>query len=223
MSANPKTRIMIVDDHPVVREGFARFIEVQEDMTICGMTASRVETLDMIGIQKPDVVILDLGLKDCDGLDLASDITRLFPDVAILVVSVRDEMLYAMRAMRQGARGYVNKGEDREHVLAAIREIRDGGFYFSRSVQRQMFHLTGATGPKTQAEESPLKKLTDRELQILRLMGSGFSTVRIAKHLNLSVKTVDTHRLHIKAKLSTPTMPELMRLAVHWVNAEGGS
>ncbi|MBP7830404.1 MAG: response regulator transcription factor [Kiritimatiellae bacterium] len=217
-----KTRIIIVDDHPVVREGFARFIETQEDLAICAVAESCSDALERIKTCQPHLVIVDLSLKDGDGLDLLGDITRHFPEVASLVVSVRDEMLYAVRAMRLGARGYVSKGENREKVLEAIRQVMNGGYYFSPAVQRQLFGLSGATVPKGAREvHDPLKALTDRELQILRFIGMGYSTRRIAECLHLSVKTVDTHRLHIKAKLNTPTMSELVRLAVHWTSREG--
>jgi len=220
MTGPASTRVFLVDDHPLVREWLANLIDQQPDMTVCGEAGSAAAALTGIATARPDVAIVDLTLGGRSGLDLIKDLKLMQPAVAVLVLSMHDEELYAERALRAGARGYIMKREVTRKVVLAIRRVQQGRVYLS---ERQATHLaeklvTGASD----ASESPIAGLSDRELEIFRLVGQGRATREIAGALHLSAKTVQTYYVRIKEKLGLTSANELMREAVRWVESQGG-
>jgi DNA-binding NarL/FixJ family response regulator len=208
--------ILVVDDHPLVREGLSQIIKRQSDLIWCGEADSARTALDAVAAQKPDLVLLDLRLRSGDGLELIKDLILQHPSLLILVVSQCDEMLYAERALRAGARGYVMKEQATVEVLTAIRRILAGELYVSSRIAALALHKMIETRPKVHGPS--IKNLTDRELQVLQLLGAGVSTKKIAAKLNLSFKTVETHRENIKHKMGLSDAAELVRYAMSWVD-----
>jgi DNA-binding NarL/FixJ family response regulator len=215
-----KKRVLIVDDHPMMRQGIAHFIETEPDLSVCGQAENARDALDAVGILKPDLVLADISLPGKNGLELIKDFQALLPGLPVLVVSTHDETLYAERVLRAGGRGYIMKQEGGQKLLQAIRQVLDGKIYVSEKISADM--LETLSGRRTGAEGSPMEKLTDRELEIFQLIGQGRVTKDIADQLHLSGKTVDVHRAHIKAKLKLTSSPELIRLAVQWAESQGG-
>lgn len=215
----PKHRLLLVDDHPVLRDGFAQLISIEPDLQVCGQTGNSVKALYDIGELKPDLVILDIALRGCNGIELIKRIRAVHAEVAILAFSVHDEMLYAERALRAGARGYVMKQSATEEVIAAIRRVLRGERYVSRRMQDRMLEkLSNGDNHSGAASGLGLERLSDRELEVLQLIGSGLGTRKIAEQLHLSIKTVETYRAHIKQKLNLRNSLELIRLAIESVN-----
>jgi DNA-binding NarL/FixJ family response regulator len=212
-------KILIVDDHPIVREGLAARLARQPDFEVCGEAEDVADALDLVKTARPNVVIVDLSLKSGQGLDLIKRIKALDMDTKMLVSSMYDESLYAERSLRAGAMGYVNKQEVSEKIIEAIRQVVDGKIYLSpRMTERLLQHAVGAA---PQLVQSPFETLTDRELEIFKMIGKGMTTRQIANDLHLSVKTVETHRENIKGKLDLPNSAELSREAVQWVMENG--
>ena len=207
--------ILIVDDHPMLRRGLATLIESESDLVVCGEVASCAAALDAIREQSPDLVMVDLSLEGSDGLDLIKQMKARHPEIPALVLSMYDEALYAERALRAGARGYVTKQQLDDTVLVAIRRLLGGEMYLSSKLERQL--AAKCLGARTVIAESPLQALSDRELQVFRLIGQGRSTRQIAATLHLSVKTVESHREHIKQKLQLESATELSHRAIQWV------
>ncbi|TWT90345.1 Oxygen regulatory protein NreC [Pseudobythopirellula maris] len=205
--------VMIVDDHPTVREGLARRIASQSDMSVCGEAADCVAALERYAQMRPDVVIVDLALKEGSGLDLIKDLHARHHNVRAVVHSMYDESFYADRALRAGAVGYVNKEADPDVVTDAIRVVMAGRVYLSETMTRQML---GRSCGKGDPFADPVATLTDRQLQIFRMIGEGSGTRQIAEQLHLSVHTVETHRENIKRKLGIASSGELARRAVLW-------
>jgi DNA-binding NarL/FixJ family response regulator len=211
-----KARILIVDDHPTVREGLALRIDRQPDLGVCGEAASRTEALRMIEASRPDVVVVDLVLEDSSGLDLIRDIKGRHPGLPVLALSAKDECLYARRAIQAGARGYIMKREATEGVIEALRQVLAGHVYLSEQMKVRL--LDGLAEGEPQAFLLPIEQLSDRELEVFRLLGEGLRTRQIAERLHLSVKTIETYYERIKLGLRLSTLNELMRHAVLWAS-----
>ena len=204
--------MFVIDDHPVLRQGLARLINDQPDLATCGEADSPVEAMRQLASAKPDVVIVDLTLRGGDGLELCKQIRDRFGRLPMLVVSMHDEGLYAERALKAGARGYVMKQEPQETVINAIRTVLKGEVYLSPKMSSKL--LRNFSGPKSDADVAPLDRLTDRELEIFRLIGEGQSVRAIAEKLFLSTKTVEAHKEHIKQKLNLKSSNELLQYAI---------
>ena len=211
-------RIYLVDDHPMMREGIARSIE-SRGWEVCGHAESSAKALEEIPALIPDLVTMDISLPDKNGLELIKDLRARLPDLRILVFSMHDETLYAERAMRAGAKGYVMKGESTTVLLEAIEGILQGGHYLSAGASSHL--LKSLSGGRNRGVYG-LDRLTDRELEIFELIGRGRSSGQISSLLHISPKTVDAHRMKIKMKLGLPDAPSLMRAAVIWIEQGKG-
>jgi DNA-binding NarL/FixJ family response regulator len=208
------TRIVLVDDHDLVRQGLAALFDDVPDMDVCGEAAEYDEALRLIESEVPDIAIVDITLKGGSGLELIKQIEARFGSVKVLVLSMHDETLFAERVLRAGARGYLSKAEPGDKVVEAVREIVGGRIYLSNEVTDKILHRVVVGG---EAEtQSLVESLSDRELEVLELIGRGMTTRQIAEDLNLSKKTVDTYRDHLKKKLQLKTANELIRYAVTW-------
>ncbi len=207
-------RIMIVDDHPMVRDGLSMRISAQADLEVCGVAAGEDEAMELFRQVCPDLVIIDISLKSGDGIELIKRINARNSTVKILVVSAFQESLYAERAMRAGALGYLNKQESNEKLVEAIRTVIDGERYASLELTQRL--VSQALGKRSETQE-PIDQLTDRELEIFKLIGAGVPTSTIADQLFLSTHTIDTHRENIKRKLGAKNGAELSRLAIMWM------
>jgi DNA-binding NarL/FixJ family response regulator len=208
-------RVLVVDDHPIFRTGLIALLDTQPNLTCCGQIAHAREVIASVKEHGPDLLLLDLRLGDGDGLDLLPQLREHFPKLPILVLSQSDEELYAERALRAGARGYIMKEEVTEDVLTAINTLLAGGYYTSAKLNGKLMQGYLAGGPR--AKGSGVESLANRELQIFRMLGEGLSCKRIAERLSISIKTVQTHRENIKHKLHLPDGPTLMRHATTWV------
>lgn len=207
-------KIFLVDDHPMLREGLQRLIEQQPGCEVCGESDTASGALEAILRLSPDLVMTDISLPDKNGLELIKDLQALSPTIPILVFSMHDEMLYAERAMRAGAKGYLMKGTMIDGLAEAMASVLSGGVYLSRRVSDHI--LQNLSGTRVPAK-SGLKRLTDRELEIFELIGCGKSSTQISDQLHISPKTVDAHRANIRSKLSLSDGPALLREAVLWV------
>jgi DNA-binding NarL/FixJ family response regulator len=213
-----KHRIVIVDDHPIVRQGLAQLIDQEDDLHICGQAEDAHEAMRAIRELNPDLVIVDISLRTTSGIDLIKDIKTQFPALPVLTLSMHDEALYAERALRAGARGYIMKQEAPEEVVAAIRRVLAGTTYVSQGMAAKMVNKIVA-GPGEEGA-SPVDRLSDRELEVFRLIGEGYGTREMAEKLYLSVKTIETYRAHIKEKLNLQDANQLLRAAIRWANAQ---
>lgn len=206
-------RIVIVDDHPLVRERLAEVIHREPDLRVCGEAEDRAGAVDIVSREKPDLVIIDLTLKRSNGLDLVKDLHALHPNLRLLVLSMQDESLYAERVVRAGAHGYITKYEATDRILLAIRQVLSGKMFLSPEVSDEI--LSRMLGkPKTALRAVDL--LSDRELQVFELVGKGYATRHIAEFLGLDGKTVETYRSRIKEKLEIKDASELLRRAIAW-------
>ena len=207
-------RILLVDDHPVVRDGFADVINREPDLTVCTIAEDRGGALQAIETSSPDLAVIDLTLKNSSGMELIKDIHVRWPDLLILVVSMHNENLYAERVLRAGARGYITKQQATRDILQAIRRVLGGGIYLNESTGAAVLARLAS---KPQAEgDAVLDILTDRELQVFELTGQGFNTREIAGQLHIDMKTVETYRLRIKEKLKLETSSDLLKVAIRW-------
>lgn len=211
-----RIRVLLVDDHPVVRQGLRLLIEREKDLTVCGEAEDAPTALRLIQERKPDLVVVDISLKGGNGLDLLKDLRATVPTLPVLVLSIHDENVYAERVLRAGARGYIMKQEATEKVLHAIRRILQGELSLSENVQRRIIQAAG----RQEKTLSPLETLSDRELEVFELVGEGLGTQQVAKHLSLSVKTVETHCARIKSKLNLKNHIALLQAATLWVTQE---
>jgi DNA-binding NarL/FixJ family response regulator len=207
-------RIVVVDDHPMVRERLAEAVEREGDLTVCGQAESRHEALTVIRKIQPDLVIVDLTLKASSGLELIKDIRVRWPKLLMLVVSMHDESLYAERVIRAGARGYITKQQATRDILKAIRTVLAGDLYLHPNTATQI--VARLTANPAAPSGQPVDLLTDREMQVFELTGHGFSTRQIAEQLHIDVKTVETYRARIKEKLKLKDFNELLQLAIRW-------
>jgi len=213
-----KKRIMLVDDHPMLRAGLAALIDKQADLVVCCEAEDPGKALQAIAQTKPDLIVTDLTMPGRGGLELIKDLQAMHPGLPALVVSMHDEMLYAERALRAGARGYLMKEAGGEKFLVAIRHILGGQVYVSERMSAQLFEAM--TSRKPRGSSSPIEKLSDREFEVFQLIGQGKNTRDIAQHLHLSPKTVDVHRANIKGKLGIPDATALVSHAVRWVETQ---
>lgn len=210
-----KTRIIIVEDHPIFRKGITDLINHEKDMEVCGGAEDVDSAMALIKKQSPDLVVVDLSLKHSNGIELIKQIRCQYKHMACLVLSMHDESLHAERCIIAGAGGYIMKQEASGVVVNAIREIRAGNLYVSNNVMSHI--LNKFRGRPAGLHESPLKKLTDREMEIFQFIGKGYSSSDISQHLNISVKTIGTYRERIKSKLNIKQSSQLARHAVIWV------
>ena len=217
-TAPAKTRILIVDDHPMMRQGLAQLIGAESDLAVCGEAENAGAALDAIGALKPDLVLADISLPGKNGLELIKDFQAMQPGLPVLVISMHDESLYAERVLRAGGRGYIMKQEGGKKLMQAIRQVLEGKIYVSEKMSADILEMF--SGRRAGAESSPLEKLTDREFEVFQLIGQGRGTKEIAEKLHLSVKTVDVHRANIKSKLKLQTASELIHFAVRWSEAQ---
>lgn len=216
------TRILIVDDHPAVREGLALRISSQKDLQVCGEAADVTDTLKQLETLQPDVAVVDIQLKTGDGLELVKRIKTHHESVRILVWSVYPDKVYAKRALKAGALGYINKEHSTGRIVDAIRRVSDGKVYLSDEMAESL--LSDTVGRNQNPGDSPVDVLSDRELEVFRLVGEGLSATKIAERLHLSPHTVDTHRQRIKEKLNLATATELTQAAIRWtLEKEGAS
>jgi DNA-binding NarL/FixJ family response regulator len=221
-SQTKKCRVLLVDDHPIVRQGLALLIDREPDLSVCGEAEGAHSAFHAITTLRPDLVVLDISLSGPDGLDVLKEIRTKTTNLPVLILSMHDESIYAERAMRAGANGYIMKQEATEKVLVAIRRILQGEVYLSDRLTNTMLqqYVRGALPAKS----SPLVNLTDRELEVFRLIGEGHGTRQIADELHLSVKTIESYQAHIKEKLALRNARELVQHAIEWtVNLNGGS
>ena len=215
------SRILIVDDHPLMRKGLAMSLDAEPDLSVVAQVASAEEALSELDNLEPELAIVDISLPSMSGLELLKHFQALRPHMPTLVVSRHDEALYAERAIRAGARGYVMKLEAGEVIVKAVRKVLAGGIYVSEEInERLLMSLASGRQPTV---ETPLQILSDRELEVFELTGRGISTREISERLHLSIKTVESYRARIKEKLSLKSAAELMQQAVQWVESEKGS
>ena len=214
-------KVLLVDDHPIVRQGLALLIDREVDLSVCGEAEGAHTAYHAIEALKPDIVVLDISLSGPDGLDVLKEIRMKTAELPVLILSMHDESIYAERAMRAGANGSIMKQEATEKVLVAIRRILQGDVYLSDRLTNTMLQqFVRGTAP---SKSSPLVNLTDRELEVFRLIGEGHGTRRIADELHLSVKTIESYQAHIKEKLALRNARELVQHAIEWtVNLSGG-
>ena len=217
-SGTTKTRVLVVDDHPIVRQGLALLINRESDLVVCGEAEEMHTAMQEILTTHPDIVVVDISLSGPDGLELLKSIRTRHPHLPVLILSMHDESIYAERALRAGANGYIMKQEATEKVLEALRRIVNREIYVSDRVANKM--LQQYIGGNAVAQRSPVADLTDRELEVFRLIGGGHSTRQIAEELRLSVKTVESYQAHIKEKLSLRSARELMQHAIQWSISE---
>ncbi len=211
-------RVLLVDDHPIVRGGLAQLIQLEGNLTVCGEAADAAQALDAVMTLHPDLAVIDLSLQKSSGLDLIKELQVQAPDLPLLVLSMHDETLFAERVLRAGARGYIMKHEAREKVIAAIQKVLRGELYFSEHMTTALLQ-TLAKGTAN-AEDTPLARLTDRELEVFHFISQGYSMRQIAEALNRSVKTVEAHRKHIIEKLSLDSAAQLTRYALRWAQLQ---
>jgi len=220
MNAKPentrKHTVFIVDDHPLVREGLANLINQQDDLFVSGEAEDSAEAIAGIARTQPEIALIDISLKNESGLELVKNLSNQFPEVALIVLSMHDEALYSERALRAGAKGYVMKRETTKSVLTAIRRVLQGEIYVSDPVASSMARrLTSSR----KAAASPVERLSDRELEIFRLLGQGRTTSQIAEDLRLSLKTVQAYCARAKEKFGVDSLTELLRAAIRWEDA----
>jgi len=210
-----KRRIFIVDDHPIVRQGLTQLIDNEPDMVVSGQGEDAYQSLRAIRQNKPALVLVDVSLKDSDGIELLKELRSQDPELPVLVLSMHDESLYAERALRAGARGYIMKQEAPQVLLQAIRKVLTGQVYLSETMGANLLQrMVGGRKPGKGNAELPMDRLTDRELEVFRMIGAGRSVKDIADKLFISGKTVEAHREHIKEKLGVKSSAELLRFAI---------
>lgn len=207
-------KILIVDDHPIVRQGLAELINHEDDMVVCGQAEDAHEAIKEIRKLEPDMAIVDISLKQTSGIELLKDIKVQFPNLPVLVLSMHDEALFAERALRAGAKGYIMKQQATDNVVKAIRKILTGQIYVSEEMSSKM--LGKLVGGKPKVGVSAIDRLSDRELEVFLLIGHGYGTRQISEQLHLSVKTIETYRSHIKEKLNLNNAAELLQYAIQW-------
>ena len=227
-SAKPKTgfpkalsrkRIMLVDDHPMTRAGLEQLINKQSDMEVCCQAGDPAEAFRSLSTSKPDLILTDITMPGRSGFEFIKDVLALYANLPILVVTMHDELIYAERVLRAGARGYIMKEAGGEKLLNAMRHVLSGRVYVSEQISATL--LDSMSGQRPRGSDSPIKKLSDREFEVFQLIGQGKSTNDIARQLHLSPKTVDVHRAHIREKLQLSDALSLVRHAVRWVETEG--
>lgn len=210
-----RARVLLVDDHPLIRERLAEIINREADLTVCGEAEDRLSAVELALRASPDIAIVDITLKNSDGVELIKDLHDRLPSLRILVVSMHDESLYAERVIRSGAHGYITKQEATRNVLSAIRKVLNGGIYLNERVSARIIGRLATHGSTSLL---PHEVLADRELQVFGMIGRGLSTREIADRLEISVKTVETYRVRIREKLQLQTASEMLQLAIAWTH-----
>lgn len=213
-----KTKVLIVDDHPIIRQGLSELINAEPDLIVCGNAEDAPEALGKIKESKPDMVIVDISLKETSGMELIKDIKAQHSNLPVLVLSMHDESLYAERMLRAGAKGYVMKAEATDKVIVAIRKILSGQIYVSDKMAAKM--VRKLVGGSPDMGVSAIERLSDRELEVFHLIGKGYGTRQIAERLHLSIKTIETYREHIKEKLNLADASELLQYAIQWTHSK---
>lgn len=211
-------KILIVEDHPIFRMGMCELINQEKDFLVCGSAEDVSQARNLIEAEQPDLIILDLSLKDSNGMELIKEISKYHKTISVLVLSMHEESHHAERCLLAGAKGYVMKHETINSVIKAIRQIFAGKKYISQRVMEMLLNKMG--DQPAQGQESPVQSLTDRELEIFQLIGKGFASGQMADQLNLSVKTIGAHRERIKQKLGLKTSGEMVRYAVLWLETD---
>lgn len=219
--AAARKRVIIIDDHPLIRQGIKMLLSNEDDLEVCAEAESASGALKAMKKTKPDVAIVDLTLKESSGLELLKDIRIQYPDVLVLVVSMRDEGLYAERVLRAGARGYITKEEGPDKILEGLHKVIEGQIYISEKMASKV--MSKIVDGASQRGGSQMDHLTDRELEVFDLIGGGLPTREIAAKLHISPKTVDSHREHIKSKLKLDSGTELLRQAIQWSQAQNNT
>jgi DNA-binding NarL/FixJ family response regulator len=209
-----KNKVMLVDDHPLVREWLANLINEQPDLRICGEASNAPQAFQKIGEEKPDIAIVDISLEGGSGIELIKNIKFAHPDVAMIVLSMHDEALYAERALRAGARGYIMKREATKKILKAIHAVLEGKLYISDKISDAMTEKISAGG--STSTDSPIEQLSDRELEVFQLIGRGYSTRQIADHMRVGFKTVQTYSARLKEKFKFDNSTQLLHEAIRW-------
>ncbi len=209
-----KSKVFVVDDHQLIRQGLALIINRETDLVVCGEAEDAPTAMDAIATTHPDILIVDISLNGPDGLDLLKEMRMRNPEVRVLILSMHDEKIYAERALRAGAQGYVMKQEAAGKVLVALRRILGGEIYVSEQISDRM--MQRYIGGPSVGKPSSIADLTDRELEVFRLLGEGQSTREIAETLHISVKTVESYQAHIKEKLSLRSARDLLKHAIQW-------
>jgi DNA-binding NarL/FixJ family response regulator len=215
-TAKGRTRILLVDDHPIVRERLAEIINRESDLIVCGEAEDRHEAIAVVPAKRPDLVIIDLTLKNSDGMELIKDIRSRWPKLRMLVVSMHDESLYAERVIRAGALGYITKQEATRDILVAIRRVLEDTIYLNEKIASHIIsRLTAHAGA---VGATPAELLSDREIQVFDMTGQGLNTGEIAARLNIAVKTIETYRARIREKLKLKNASELLQSAISWTH-----
>jgi DNA-binding NarL/FixJ family response regulator len=215
-----KTQVLIVDDHPVVRDGLTTIINHEQDLNVCGEADDAYQALKAATELKPDVIVVDISLKNSDGIELTKSIKARHPKLSIIVFSVHDESLYAERALLAGAKAYLMKDAVSENIIKAIRTVLSGEIYVSNTISKKLLHKIA--GDKAGTTKTPIENLSDREFEIFRLIGEGYKASQIAKQLHLSTKTIETYRSRIKEKLNLPNAAELLQYSIKWAKSQDG-
>jgi len=217
-AGGPRRRVLVVDDHTIFREALAGLLDAQPDLAVCGQAGDLRDAVDRAADLRPDLALVDISLEGRDGIELIKELKALCPDVRVLVLSMHDESVYAERALRAGAMGYVMKSHPAGRVLAAVRRVLGGEIDVSDAVAAKL--VRGVAGVAA-GQASPVDRLSDRELQVFRRIGKGMRLSAIAVELHLSVKTIESHREHIKRKLGLPTSGDLLRYAIEHMRLQG--
>ncbi|MCB1184934.1 response regulator transcription factor [bacterium] len=212
-------RLLIVDDHPLVRSGIRALIDMEDDLEVCGEAEDQHDAMEMIKQDQPDLVLVDISLKNSNGLNLLKEIGQNHPDIMTLAVSMHDEYTYAIRCLKAGAKGYIMKQEGTEKILDAIRAVLDGKTYLSPEMTQAAVDQLGAG--KSPAGASPVEALSNRELELFQLTGQGKEISEIAEIMNISPRTVEVHRSHIKKKLGLRTSTDIFQMAYEWLRSSG--
>jgi len=221
VNRKPKTKVLLVDDHPILRAGLGKLINHEADMMVCGEAEDGPTAFDLVGTLMPDVAVIDISLKGSNGIELIKNLKARYPELPTLVLSMHEESLYAERALRAGSLGYIMKEEAIEQVLVAIRRALAGDIFLSEKMKSKM--LQQMASGRGKVISSPIEQLTDRELEVFCLIGEGCSTRQIAGQLHLSVRTVEAYREYIKTKLGLKNATELVQHAFHWVHHEAAA
>jgi len=213
-----KMQVLIVDDHPVVREGLITIINHEEDLNVCGEAEDAYQALKAAAELIPDVIVTDISLKKSDGIELTKSIKDVHPKIPVIVFSIHDESMYAERALLAGAKGYLMKDTVSENIVKVIRTVLSGEIYVSNTISKQFLHKIA--GDKAGTSKTPIEKLSNRELEIFRMIGEGLKASQIAKQLYLSTKTIETYRARIKEKLNLPNAAELLQYSIKWAKSQ---
>jgi len=216
---SPRIKVYIVDDHPVVRQGLSLLLSMEPDLVCCGQAETILEAMRGIETTRPDVAVVDLSLRGASGLELVKKLHACHPELPVVVLSMHDETLYAERVLKAGAMAYVMKDEAQCTILTAIRKVKAGGLYLSERMSGRLLSMF-LQGPNAPGN-SRIGQLSDREIEVFELIGRGITTREIAGQLNLSIKTVEAHREHIKKKMKLADATQLLQHAIHWVQNEG--